>query len=253
MKKILVMGLPGAGKTTLSRLLAKRLGAVHFNADEIRAEINKDLGFVLGDRIEHARRMGWLCDNTVKSGVFAIADFVCPTKETRAAFGDAYVVWVDRIKEGRFADTNSLFEPPAWNEFDVRTTAKKEAAYWAEHIAGGLVPVFDPKKETALFIGRYQPFHDGHKALIEKGIRRAGQACIAVRDTHGADPLAFEDVAARIRIAMAAHEGRYNVIQLPNIGHVLYGRDVGYNVEQLELDADTQAISATDIRRDAGI
>ena len=79
-KKILIMGLPGAGKTTLSKQLAPRLNAVHFNADEVRANLNKDLGFSEPDRLEHARRMGWLCDEVVKVGGFAIADFICPTR-----------------------------------------------------------------------------------------------------------------------------------------------------------------------------
>lgn len=57
-KKILIMGLPGAGKTTLANGLAPRLNAAHFNADEVRANINKDLGFSEADRIEQARRMG---------------------------------------------------------------------------------------------------------------------------------------------------------------------------------------------------
>jgi adenylylsulfate kinase len=67
-KKILIMGLPGAGKTTLANELAPRLNAVHFNADDIRANINKDLGFSEADRVEHARRMGWLCDRVIKVG-----------------------------------------------------------------------------------------------------------------------------------------------------------------------------------------
>ena len=110
--KILVMGLPNAGKTALSTQLAKRLRAVHFNADAVRANLNKDLGFSIEDRIEQARRMGFLCDTVSKAGYIAIADFVCPTKETREAFGDAYIIWVNRITEGRFADTNALFENP---------------------------------------------------------------------------------------------------------------------------------------------
>ena len=99
-RKILLMGLPGAGKTTLARSLTPRLSAVHFNADEVRQHINKDLGFSEADRIEQARRMGWLCDQVVKAGGYAIADFICPTPATRAAFlegGEAFIVWLDRI------------------------------------------------------------------------------------------------------------------------------------------------------------
>ena len=131
-RKILVMGLPGAGKTTLARLLAPRLAAVLFNADEVRANINCELGFSHRDRIEHARRMGWLCDRVVEAGGMAIADFVCPTPETRAAFGEAFVVFVDRIEKGRFEDTNRLFTLP--ERFDVRVEPEGTPDYWAEVI-----------------------------------------------------------------------------------------------------------------------
>jgi len=83
-KKILIMGLPGAGKTTLARQLAPRLNAVHYNADDVRANINKDLGFSEADRVEHARRMGWLCDQVVRAGCFAVADFICLSNARRA-------------------------------------------------------------------------------------------------------------------------------------------------------------------------
>lgn len=253
-RKILVMGLPGSGKTTLCRVLAARLNAVHFNNDEVRANLNKDLGFSVSDRIEQARRMGFLCDLVVRSGGTAIADFVCPTAETREAFGEAFIVWVDRIAAGRFEDTNRLFVAP--DRYDFRVEAEGAPDYWAERIVRRLRPVFDPRKPTALFVGRYQPFHDGHRALIEEGLARAGQVCIAVRDTHGIDaanPLSFEDVKARIETALAVHAGRFVVVPLPNISHVLYGRDVGYAIERIDLDAATQGISATEARRNAGL
>lgn len=133
------MGLPGAGKTTLAVELAKKLNAVHFNADEIRREINKDLSFNSKDRIEQARRMRVLCDIVVRSGTYVIADFVCPTKETQEVFGfdNTYVVWVDRIKTGRYEDTNKLFYPP--ENFDMRVNEKGTPEFWVELIAKEII------------------------------------------------------------------------------------------------------------------
>jgi MoxR-like ATPase len=134
--KILVMGLPGTGKTTLARSLAPLLQAVLFNADEVRATTNRDLGFSLRDRIEQARRMGAMCDSVVDAGGIAIADFVCPTSETRTAFGPAFVVFVDRIKRGRFEDTNKLFEVP--EKIDVHVTAEGTPVFWSERIISAM-------------------------------------------------------------------------------------------------------------------
>ncbi|MCX7361072.1 MAG: adenylyltransferase/cytidyltransferase family protein, partial [Alphaproteobacteria bacterium] len=175
--------------------------------------------------------------------------FICPTAQTRAAFGEAFVVWVDRIERGRFEDTNMLFQPP--ERWDVRVTATGTAEHWAEKIANALQPVFDPKKPTALFLGRYQPFHDGHKALVEEGLRRVGQVCIAVRSTAGTDeknPYEFEYVKARIEAALDVHAGKFIVVQVPNITQIFYGRDVGYGVERIELPQAIEAISATKVR-----
>ena len=144
-KKILIMGLPGAGKTTLSKVLAPRLNAVHFNADEVRANISKDLGFAEADRIEHARRMGWLCDRVVEVGGYAIADFICPTHAARKALvgeTDAFVVWVDRIKAGRFEDTNRMFQAPG--RFDLRVTPEGTPEYWADEAASCCAPCSTP-------------------------------------------------------------------------------------------------------------
>lgn len=135
-KKILIMGLPGSGKTTLAQALAPKLGAVWFNADAVRQNLNKELGYSLADRIEHARRMGWLCNQVAAAGHVGLADFVCPTPETRAAFGDAFTIWMDRIAAGRFEDTNRLFAPP--ERFDVRIGAEGAPEEWARRIASRL-------------------------------------------------------------------------------------------------------------------
>src|ERR1700744_3810155 len=121
-RKILVMGLPGAGKTTFATALAPLLNAVVFNADAVRANLSRDLGFSREDRVEHARRMGWMCDRVVEAGGTVIADFICPTEETRAAFGPAFTIWIDRIDAGRFEDTNRMFIPP--EHCDLRVQAE---------------------------------------------------------------------------------------------------------------------------------
>jgi LPS sulfotransferase NodH len=149
MRKILVMGLPGAGKTTLATTLAPFLSAITFNADAVRANLSRDLGFSHEDRIEHARRMGWMCDRVVEAGGTSIADFICPTEETRAAFGEAFTIWVDRIRAGRFEDTNQLFTAPA--RFDFRVSAEGTPQYWAEQVLARLRPAFSQRKPAALF------------------------------------------------------------------------------------------------------
>lgn len=254
-KKILVMGLPGSGKTTLSVELAKLLNAVHFNADEIRREINKDLKFSPEDRLEQARRMGLLCDIVNRSGQFAIADFICPTPEARQAFGAdrAFVVLIGRSPCREFQDTTKMFVAPA--DPHVTVVDGGSPLFWATKIKSMLVPTFNSKAPTAFMLGRYQPFHDGHKALIAEAIKRVGQACIAIRDTQGTDdknPFSFDDVEQNIRKGLLDYEGRYTVIRVPNITKIFYGRDVGYGIEQIVLDDGLQSISATKIRQEIG-
>jgi len=239
-RKILIMGLPGAGKTTLARLLAAKLNAVFFNADQVRTHLNKDLGFSLADRIEQARRLGWLCDQVTMTGAYVIADFVCPTPETRSAFragGDTFVIWVDRIASGRFEDTNDLFVAP--DQVDLRITQEGTAEDWCERIVPLLSPTFNPRRPTALFLGRYQPFQDRHKALVIEGIRRVGQACIAVRDAVGStrkSPFPFDQVKSRIEHALKDYDGRFVVVSVPNISNIFYGGDAGFSVGRIRLD-----------------
>ena len=184
--------------------------------------------------------MGWLCDQVVKAGCFALADFVCPTPAAREAFFEGskgFMIWVDRIHASRFEDTNRMFVQP--DQYNLRVTKNGSPEYWAEQAMGLLRPVFDWQRPTAIFIGRYQPFHDGHRALIAEGLKRVGQVCVAVRDTHRTDeknPYAFEHVRARIEHALREYEGRFIVVPLPNITNVFYGRDVAYAVERIDLD-----------------
>ena len=71
-------------------------------------------------RIRQAQRMKHLADGIEMAGKIAVADFVCPTEKARQEFGADYTVWMDTISEGRFADTNILFEPPLNVDYHVK-------------------------------------------------------------------------------------------------------------------------------------
>jgi adenylylsulfate kinase len=115
--KILICGLPGSGKTTLAEPFSKLIGAVHLNADAVREEYN-DWDFSPEGRMRQAQRMKYLADGVVKTGKHVVADFIAPTKKSRQEFGADYVVWMDTIKEGRFEDTNSIYEPLSEDEYN---------------------------------------------------------------------------------------------------------------------------------------
>lgn len=136
------MGLPGSGKTTLANAIRDIVGnVVYYNADEVRQSINKHLTFSLEDRITQAETMKWLSDKIIESNHFCIVDFICPTPETRKAFDyeSAYIIWVDRIKAGRFDDTNQLFVPP--ERYDVRVVDDgRPVELWAEEI---VIPFYE--------------------------------------------------------------------------------------------------------------
>ena len=130
MKIILVMGLPGAGKTTLANEMAPLLNAKRLNADEVRKEAN-DWDFSEEGRIRQAKRMAQAALKLKSEGDYVIADFIAPTPEARSLFPADYIVWVDTIKKGRFEDTNQMFVNPKNFDFHVTT---QDAKNWAPKI-----------------------------------------------------------------------------------------------------------------------
>ena len=121
MIKILICGLPGSGKTTLAKPIAEGLGAYWLNADVVRSDYN-DFDFSKEGRMRQADRMKLLADVVVKAGQTVVADFICPTKETRKEFDADFTVWMDTIKKGRFDDTNAMFEPLTAFDYNYRIT-----------------------------------------------------------------------------------------------------------------------------------
>ena len=116
--KILIMGLPGSGKTYLTERLQPLLNAAWYNADKVR-EMSADWDFSDEGRKRQSRRMRTFADFEKENGRFVICDFVCPTKETRKSFGADITIWMNTIQEGRFEDTNKIFEEPENVDFCI--------------------------------------------------------------------------------------------------------------------------------------
>ena len=129
-KKILIMGLPGSGKTSLAKRLYPYLKAVFLNNDEVRKEAN-DWDFSPKGRERQTKRMKDLAQKYLNEGKNVIADFVCPTEKTRKDFNADILIWVDTIKKGRFEDTNKMFEEP--KKFHYRVT-EQNAEKWSLQI-----------------------------------------------------------------------------------------------------------------------
>jgi hypothetical protein len=156
------------------------------------------------------------------------------------------------IPESRFEDTNKMFEQP--QKYDIG---------FPSHIldpnqkASEIIRQFglhDWSAPTTLMLGRYQPWHEGHHALYVEAGKRTDQVLLGVRNTYNTsekDPLPFDEVKGYI--AKDDFMDGALVLRLPNITNIVYGRDVGYKIEQVDLGAEVHAISATQKRKELGI
>ena len=281
-QRILIMGLPGSGKTYFAERLKKYLESNSntqtmplerminlelmplqysskvdwFNADEIRKRFN-DWDFSREGRIRQSVRM---FDFAVScSEDFVICDFVAPLVEQRNNFKADWTIWMDTIDAGRFEDTNQVFVPP--EQYDFRIT-EQNAEKWAEFVGDHILynrrrPRFDWKKETVQMLGRWQPWHAGHRALFERLIARTGQVVIQVRDVQGwqgSNPFAIDQVRAAIKRDLdPLYQGQYEIQIVPNIVHIGWGRGVGYTHAEETFDDAITSISGTAIRKSLGL
>jgi hypothetical protein len=175
----------------------------------------------------------------------------------RNNFKADWTVWMDTIDHGRFENTNRAFVAP--EVYDYRIT-EQNAEHWAVFVADGILnnqrrPRFDWRKETVQMLGRWQPWHSGHRALFERLLEKTGQVIIQIRDVQGwndSNPFGLEEVKQRIRRDLDPHyQGQYEIQVVPNIVHIGWGRGVGYTSGEETFDEAVTDISATKIRKES--
>ena len=277
-------GLPAAGKTTIAEALQAelekrgRLVTMLDGDGAMRQMLSTGLGFSKEDRNLNVLRAGFVAAEVVKHGGVAVCALVSPYAEARrlvrkmigAAFLEAYVhtplhVCEERDPQGLYRrarrgelqhmtgidDPYEEPEPDGLNlKLDGNSPVERNVEIIITYLENcGLLEGRDGP--AALMIGRYQPWHDGHRALFMQALEMEGYVVIGVRETYGLDdknPFAFAEVKARIEESLSAFVGRFEICRLPNITNIVYGRDVGYRITRVDLEAEIEAISASQIR-----
>ena len=106
--------------------------------------------------------------------------------------------------------------------------------------------------QWSLFIGRWQPLHEGHKQLFRQVINEGGRDCIAIRDVEvdEKNPFTSNQIMLNINEQMKeeAESGKLKVIVIPDICSVEFGRGVGYDIIEHIPPQEVADISATKIR-----
>jgi adenylylsulfate kinase len=283
---IQLTGLSGAGKTTLSFKVKYELEKRGYkteviDGDDYRQTLCKDLGFSKTDRIENIRRLGFVGKILSRNGVIVILSAINPYEEIRLELKEnspqeIKTVWIDcDLETLQKRDTKGLykrallsddhpdklhnltgvsdpFETPQNADLIIKTadeTADESTASLLNFILENIERRPDDKKPKALFIGRWQPFHNGHKWLIEQKLQQNIPVLIAVRDVapDEKNPLT---TAQTVEILGKFYDGEnVGIITIPNIESVNFGRNVGYEINEFTPPDEIGNISATEIRK----
>ncbi len=278
-------GLSGAGKTTLSINVQRELQKLGFkveviDGDTYREILCKDLGFSKKDRCENIRRLGFVGTTLANNGVIVLLAAINPYEEVRKELkmksSLVRTVWIDcdletlksRDTKGLYkrallpeSDPNKLknltgvndpFEIPQDPDLIIRTgqeTESESTQNLLNFILSNIKTKEQDLKQPALFIGRWQPFHNGHKWLINQKLKQGISVLIAVREMEPDvnNPLTSHQT---VQILKKMYENEsVRIITIPNIESINLGRNVGYQVNEFAPPKYIETISATEIRR----
>ncbi len=237
---IWLTGQSKSGKTTLANILSKEIDAIILDGDEMRNSISLGAGFSREDRTEHNYRVARLARELSKQ-MNVIVSVIAPIKEVRKEIEKiCSPIWVYIKKD--FPERGGHFyeEPEDYFTIDSDTNTPKENCQ-------KIVEEFFKKEQYCLFIGRWQPLHDGHKKLFDEVRREGKNILIGIRNTNinESNPYSVKERIEMIKEQVTDAK----IIVLPDIESVCYGRKVGWEIREIKLDEDTEKISATEIRK----
>jgi len=260
-------GLPCSGKTTIAKELARHTNAEILDGDDIR-NITSNQDFSLEGRKKHMLAVAELAYRLSKYTNVIVA-LVSPIKTVREEIKRKYhnlteIYIMCDLEECKRRDVKGMYKKALDGE--IKNFTGIDAPYEEPTLQGPdkttfvdtttfdvqqcvdviLSRHFTPKKYS-LFIGRWQPLHDGHKALFDVVRKEGKNVLVGIRDTQidENNPLSVSE-----RIAMIQKElPDANITVIPDIEEIVVGRKVGYNIREVKLDKDTEAISATEIRK----
>jgi len=236
---IWLTGQSGSGKTTLASALAKELNAVVLDGNEMRGSISVEAGFSKEDRAEHNYRIARLA-NVLSKQTNVVVSVIAPSKEVREEINKiCSPIWVYVKRELPKRKGHFYEEPTDYITVDSdKNTAKENLAK--------LRNLFGDSRRFCLFIGRWQPLHNGHKKLFDKVRREGKNILIGIRNTNidKDNPYSISERIDMIKKEVPDAE----IVILPDIEAVCYGRRVGWDVREIRLDEEAENISATKIR-----
>jgi len=275
MQTIWMTGMSQSGKTTLANaieqeMISRGMKVEIFDGDRMRGVV--PTGFDFDSIKDHCKRLALQCSYMNRYGIYVIASVIVPfdaireackeiisperfsllfvdTPAEQCAINDKKGLWA-LAKEGKitnFAGVNVPFEQPDLSAPGVlHTTWPRDIKEEAIRIVDGVEA--HRKRPASLFIGRWQPFHNGHAHIIQGALDESKRAIIGVRDMprSESDPYSFEIIE---RCLWRTYGNQIEVMSIPDIESINIGRNVGYDVNEVHVPEDIKGISATAIRQ----